>query len=230
MTTNEEVLSQEAADATAGNHHEPTTNSALQPRHGGGPTTVEGKLVSSQNARKHSFYAKKLFRPDEEGSAEHQEFTALLASLNAQLQPCGVLEQLLVERIAIESIRFGRLLQYEQEELAREFAFLKPGVDRVLRYQASINKQLYQASAQLERLQRQRRGDNVSLPLSVDLRIDGTGLNTVAPPEDPEAIPVVMLHASAPTGRFLSAGTADVIADENFTDAEDSSSMGETAR
>jgi hypothetical protein len=38
------------------------------------------------------------------------------------------------------------------------------------------------------------------------------------------------LHESAPAGRFLSAGTADAIADENFTDAEDSSSMGETAR
>src|SRR6185369_18083493 len=115
------------------------------------------------------------------------------------------------------------------EELAREFAFLKPGVDRVLRYQASINKQLYQASAQLERLQRQRLGDHVPAPLSVDLRIDAAVPNTMNPLEGWEEIPGAELRASAPAGRFLSAGTADAIADENFTDAEDSSSMGETA-
>jgi hypothetical protein len=209
MTNNEEVLSQEAADATASNHHEPTTDGAQPPSHGGGPTTAEGKLVSSQNARKHSFYAKKLFRGDEEGSAEHQQFMALLASLNAQLQPCGVLEQLLVERIAIESIRFGRLLQFEQEELTREFAFLKPGVDRILRYQASINKQLYQAAAQLERLQRQRLGDHVPAPLSVDLRIDAAGLDTTDRLEGQETIPAAMLGAFAPAARFLPASTTD---------------------
>ena len=43
------------------------------------------------------------------------------------------------------------------------------GMDRMLRYEAAIERELYRALAQLERLQRQRRGDAVPPPLHVEI-------------------------------------------------------------
>jgi hypothetical protein len=42
-------------------------------------------------------------------------------------------------------------------------------MDRILRYETAIERQLYRALNQLERLQRQRAGDNVPLPFSVEV-------------------------------------------------------------
>ena len=161
-------VSTEAPDRLDGETKELTV---AQPQHGGGPKTQAGKLVSAQNARKHSFYATKLFHPDEAGSDEHQEFTVLLAALRAQHQPVGALEEMTIERIATEYIRFSRLLAFEREEFSRQYAFLNSGVERVMRYQAAIQRQLGQALTQLERLQRMRFGHAVPPPLSIDVRV-----------------------------------------------------------
>ena len=41
--------------------------------------------------------------------------------------------------------------------------------DKLLRYEAHLDRQLYRAMDQLERLQRQRRGETVPPPLNVNL-------------------------------------------------------------
>ncbi len=41
--------------------------------------------------------------------------------------------------------------------------------DKILRYEAHLDRQLYRAMDQLERLQRQRRGENVPPPLNINL-------------------------------------------------------------
>jgi hypothetical protein len=161
-------VSTEAPDRLDGETKELTV---AQPQRGGGPKTQAGKLVSAQNARKHSFYATKLFHPDEAGSDEHQEFTVLLAALRAQHQPVGALEEMTIERIATEYIRFGRLLAFEREEFSRQYPFQSTAVERVMRYQAAIQRQLGQALTQLERLQRMRFGHAVPPPLSIDVRV-----------------------------------------------------------
>jgi hypothetical protein len=53
---------------------------------------------------------------------------------------------------------------------ARSFS-LPPAeaTDKLLRYEAHVDKQLYRAMDQLERLQRQRRGENVPPPLNINL-------------------------------------------------------------
>ena len=63
----------------------------------------------------------------------------------------------------------------EQENLAldaeaRSFS-LPPAdaTDKLLRYEAHLDRQLYRAMDQLERLQRQRRGENVPPPLNINL-------------------------------------------------------------
>jgi len=50
-------------------------------------------------------------------------------------------------------------------------------LDRLLRYEGAIERQLYKALNQLERLQRLRAGDNVPAPVEVDVDIN-TGQNT----------------------------------------------------
>ena len=50
-------------------------------------------------------------------------------------------------------------------------------LDRLLRYEGAIERQLYKAVNQLERLQRFRAGDNVPPPIEVDLDVN-TGQNT----------------------------------------------------
>ncbi len=50
-------------------------------------------------------------------------------------------------------------------------------LDRLLRYEGAIERQLYKALNQLERLQRLRAGDNVPAPVEVDVDVN-TGQNT----------------------------------------------------
>ena len=52
----------------------------------------------------------------------------------------------------------------------------KDELDRLLRYEGAIERQLYKAINQLERQQRLRAGDNVPPPLEVDVEVD-TGQN-----------------------------------------------------
>jgi hypothetical protein len=45
-------------------------------------------------------------------------------------------------------------------------------MDRILRYRTTINRQLFQAMNQLERLQRLRKGENVPAPLTAQMTHD----------------------------------------------------------
>ena len=101
-----------------------------------------------------------------------KQFTRLLASLQRDLEPVGTLEQLLVEKIAQEYWRLGIAAWHEAEEFTRSRPFSGMPISRILRYQTTINRQLFQAMNQLERLQRLRTGDNVPAPLSVEVSHD----------------------------------------------------------
>jgi hypothetical protein len=125
-----------------------------------GPRTDGGKARSAKNSYKHGFFARKLFAGGEPASAEGQETTELGEQIWDYYAPIGYMEELLVEKVVCESVRYGRLLGYEQEEFGRRHAFFGPAVDRVLRYQAAINRQLFQAVKQLEELQAKRKAQS----------------------------------------------------------------------
>ena len=60
----------------------------------------------------------------------------------------------------------------EKEESARQAADALPSpivLEKIMRYETSLERQLYRAMNQLERLQRQRRGETVPPPLSVEI-------------------------------------------------------------
>lgn len=122
-----------------------------------GPRTAEGKSKSARNAYKHGFFALKLFIPGEEAGVEGQTSLELGKQIWAYYKPVGCLEELLVEKIVCESVRYTRLLHHEHEQFIAHHGFS----ERVLRYQAAINRQLFQAIERLEQLQAKRKAQPV---------------------------------------------------------------------
>jgi len=83
----------------------------------------------------------------------------LTEALDRQQEKIGLLKQLALE---------GEKLEGDAE--ARSFS-LPPAdaTDKLLRYEAHLDRQLYRAMDQLERLQRQRKGEKVPPPLHINL-------------------------------------------------------------
>jgi hypothetical protein len=88
----------------------------------------------------------------------------------ASLAPVGSLETKLAERVALLLWRLNRVIAYEQAEYARANAghddFRLPAgneLDKIMRYEAHLSRQLYQAKHELEVLQKQRRGEATPL-------------------------------------------------------------------
>jgi hypothetical protein len=164
-----------------------------------GPTTKEGKDRSKLNSYKHGFFARQLFRHTEQGVRDRKEYNDLIAGIWAFYQPEGYMEGLLVEKIIAESVRFSRLLWLEQDFLWSAI-FQEQAPDRILRYQATINRQLYQAIEELENLQDKRKARESEFPAGsesngteeepTDVMSVVNGLADLGPPiavEDPYA-------------------------------------------
>lgn len=74
-----------------------------------GPITESGKSKVATNAIKHGLFSKNLILSSEDST----EYQHLLAQLLTQLNPFGILEQTLVERIAVSLWRQKRLMRAE---------------------------------------------------------------------------------------------------------------------
>ena len=61
---------------------------------------------------------------------------------------------------------------YEADELAQDSPFKRSPIERITRYQTTINRQFIQAMNQLERLQRLRKGEEVPAPLTLQVSHD----------------------------------------------------------
>lgn len=135
-----------------------------------GPRTPKGKERSKHNAIKHGIFSNLPFL-DGESKAQ---FGSLLNGLREDLNPEGTLEEVLVEKLATLFWRYRRLL------VAQGTDFPTPGglegweedftpMDRLFRYEASLDRSLERTLKQLERLQRMRLG--LAVPPSVDVNI-----------------------------------------------------------
>ena len=82
-----------------------------------------------------------------------EQYAYLLSSLQQDLEPVGTVGELLVEETAEEYWRLGIAAWHEAEALSMSKPFAKTSIDRILRYETTINRQLYHAINQLERLQ-----------------------------------------------------------------------------
>jgi hypothetical protein len=131
-------------------------------KHSHGPKTPEGKEKSKQNSRKHGFFARQPIPAGKEGDKQWEEFRDLVLGIWEYYQPRGYMEGLLTEKIATECIRFSRLLAYESTFQGGVRGFDWQHADPILRFQSAINRQLFQAMKELERLQDKRK-DNPNL-------------------------------------------------------------------
>ena len=173
-----------------------------------GPRTPEGKSAVRWNALKHGLLAKEIVLPAGAGRESPADFQHLLAQLRKHLAPAGILEEILVEKVAACYWRLGRVLRAEAGEIQkamndapaarmrdlkiqelmgqptdtteeadsrwleseRACCTLPPAgvLDKILRYETTIERQLYRALHQLERIQRRSRGEEVPPPVSVE--------------------------------------------------------------
>jgi hypothetical protein len=83
----------------------------------------------------------------------------ILALIDHQLEKLSVLKAHALEREKLSLDAEARSFSMPSED----------ATDKLLRYEAHIDRQLYRAMDQLERLQRQRKGENVPPPLNVNL-------------------------------------------------------------
>ena len=162
---------------------------------GTGPNTPEGKAAVRHNALKHGLLAEEVLLYTE----DRDELRALGARLIAELRPKGELEELQVEQIVAAHWRLRRLRRVEAgifnveltgassvtlapphietTMLGRSFIRDANGANalsKLARYEIPIERSLYRALHELQRLQAARHAEgNVSPPLAVDMEVSG---------------------------------------------------------
>jgi hypothetical protein len=85
-----------------------------------GPRTPEGKEKSRWNALEHGLLAQEAVIPYGPAQEDDAEMEHLLVALRDDLQPCGALEEILVEQIAVCYWRLRRVLRAENGEIRRD--------------------------------------------------------------------------------------------------------------
>lgn len=121
----------------------------------GGPTSIEGKARSAQNAITHGLRAASVVVPGE--SAE--EWIAHRDGVVAALSPANALEQSLVERVAEITWRMRRVAPAEAAGITKHVRMFSSDEgatvttrEAVLRYETHLSRQLALTIATLERV------------------------------------------------------------------------------
>ena len=124
-----------------------------------GPRTPEGKQRSRLNALKHGILAKAVVIQGGPGKEKRGEFDQLLTELWQHYTPQGPVEEMLVERMATLKWRLARVYRSERGEMPDARVS-----DRRVRYETMLERAIYRALTELERLQRSRRVSPQSAP------------------------------------------------------------------
>jgi hypothetical protein len=150
-----------------------------------GPRTPEGKAAIRLNALRHGLRSEEILLPgeDEEALRELDQY------LRAELQPVGELENLLIDRVVAAYWRLRRVgrveagiftwskLDSETAELGLTFIRDANGANafsKLSRYEAGIERSLYKALHELQRLQVARHTkSSVTPPAAIDVHVTG---------------------------------------------------------
>lgn len=150
-----------------------------------GPRTAEGKARASKNSIRHGILSVVHFANAE----EKRRFSDAYSGLVDALKPEGVLEDLIVERIALNHWRLARLIKIERglftafdynnvlsndlgnvsESLAMRFANRTVEFATLSRYEVALERSILRNLHELERLQARRSGTLVPPPISIDI-------------------------------------------------------------
>lgn len=159
-----------------------------------GPKTPEGKAVSKMNALRHGLLSETVLLNDE----NEDRLEAFREGVLQQLKPVGELEELLADRIIATAWRLRRAAQIEAQLLERSrndvsrydlaarfghvedvgYAFLNDAkgpecFGKLSRYESALERAMYKALHELQRLQAARAGEAVPAPAAVDVSVDG---------------------------------------------------------
>jgi len=152
----------------------------------GGVKTEEGKAVSRFNAIKHGLLSKEVLLDGE----DEKILVEMGKNMRLELEPKTELELVLVDRITANVWRLKRVMQMEREMMAKsQKNDFGGGVHKLghtlthydiahndiygklIRYETSIERGIYKALHELQRLQAQGQGEKVPLPVAVDVDI-----------------------------------------------------------
>lgn len=156
----------------------------------GGVKTEEGKAISKYNAMKHGLLSQEVLLKDE----SEADLITIGKRMRQELMPETELEMVLVDRITANVWRLRRVMRIEREMIAddqdgsemdifnrgntmgaafsRDFAN-SDTYGKLTRYEASIERGIYKALHELQRLQSSRKGENVPAPVAVDVDVTG---------------------------------------------------------
>lgn len=136
----------------------------------GGVKTDEGKAISKHNALKHGLLSKEVLfaGEDEEGLLELEK------RLRSELKPATELELLLVDRMAANFWRLKRALGMEWGDvISKHGGGLMYQPEKYFRYEIMIERSIYKALHELQRIQAARMGEAPPLPVAIDVDISG---------------------------------------------------------
>ena len=164
----------------------------------GGVKTKKGKMVSRYNAMKHGLLCKEVLIEGE----DKKTLRKLEKKIRATIKPVGAIEHLLTDRIIANVWRLRRAMRVERNSMEweknykEEFSLtgkselldqldpqkarkrttmmiVNPGTEKLLRYESMIERSIYKALHELQRIQSARAGDKPFAPLAIDVDITG---------------------------------------------------------
>jgi len=148
-----------------------------------GPRTPTGKAVVALKGMKHGLLSRECLIKGE----SETDLIAFGKRLRTQLAPVGELELLLVDRVVSTAWRLRRLVAVEKLlfdcEAKPDHAFNNYGREKMSvlsRYEVTLERSLYKALHELQRLQAARDGQAVPLPEAVEVEV------SVSCPDEPD--------------------------------------------
>jgi hypothetical protein len=156
----------------------------------GGVKTEAGKAAVRFNALKHGLLSQQVVL-----SGEHRhDFDELNDSFMAALQPEGPVENMLVDTIVSTYWRMGRLVMLETCYIQKKIGLTRRtysieecayavhnafactnAMANLNRYEVVLERKLYKALQELERLQMARKGERPPAPLAIDIDVSHGG-------------------------------------------------------
>jgi hypothetical protein len=105
----------------------------INSKHSTGPKTPAGKAKVAKNATKHGIFTSSLIISTGDGKEDFTEYSELCRALMDDLEPVGKMQELLVEKLAVDHWRLRRLLRYEAGKiLEQSHDFKKEAIDHHL--------------------------------------------------------------------------------------------------
>lgn len=135
----------------------------------GGVKSEEGKAITRYNALKHGILSKEVLMKNE----DENELVELGKKLRSELNPATEMELLLADRIVANIWRLKRALGMEEGGSISSTGGLMYDPDKYFRYEIMLERSIYKALHELQRLQAFRNGEKIPLPVAIDIDING---------------------------------------------------------